>query len=124
VKSNASYERSRLRAQTWWSTARSRCAASTQRAHEAHEGDGYGDGYRYPHAEGGHAGGVSYLPKELEGRRYYEPKDVGFEARIKARLTKLRGEPTDEVSGGRGRDATSSAGSPRSVGTSAVRALR
>ncbi len=53
---------------------------------------GYGDGYRSPHAEGGFAGGVSYLPRELEGRRYYEPKDQGFEARIKARLAKLRGE--------------------------------
>ncbi|MFO0684565.1 MAG: replication-associated recombination protein A [Sandaracinus sp.] len=53
---------------------------------------GYGDGYRYPHAEGGFAEGVSYLPAELAGRRYYEPKDVGFEARIKARLAKLRGE--------------------------------
>jgi putative ATPase len=53
---------------------------------------GYGEGYRYPHAEGGFAGGVSYLPEELAGRRYYEPKDQGFEARIKARLAKLRGE--------------------------------
>ena len=53
---------------------------------------GYGDGYRSPHDEGGNASGVSYLPKELEGRRYYEPKDIGFEARIKARLAKLRGE--------------------------------
>lgn len=53
---------------------------------------GYGDGYRYPHAEGGFAEGAAYLPKELEGRRYYEPKDVGFEARIKQRLAKLRGE--------------------------------
>ncbi len=61
---------------------------------------GYGDGYRYPHAEGGHARGESYLPKELEGRRYYEPKDVGFEARIKARLAKLRG------SGGGGGEET------------------
>lgn len=57
---------------------------------------GYGEGYRYPHAENGFAGGVSYLPKELEGRRYYEPKDQGFEARIKARLAKLRGEGTKE----------------------------
>jgi len=57
---------------------------------------GYGEGYRYPHAEGGHASGVSYLPSELAERRYYEPKDVGFEARIKARLAKLRGEGTKE----------------------------
>ena len=51
---------------------------------------GYGQGYRYPHSEGGHAGGETYLPDELVGRRYYEPKDVGFEGRIKQRLAKLR----------------------------------
>jgi putative ATPase len=52
---------------------------------------GYGDGYRSPHAEGGHAKGVDYLPDELRGRRYYEPKDAGFESKIKARLERLRG---------------------------------
>ncbi len=51
---------------------------------------GYGDGYRYPHAEGGHAG-VDYLPDELRGRKYYEPKDAGFESKIRARLERLRG---------------------------------
>jgi putative ATPase len=61
---------------------------------------GYGDGYRYPHAEGGHARGATYLPTELAGRRYYEPKDQGFEARIKLRLAKLRGEGGGEGEGG------------------------
>ena len=56
---------------------------------------GYGEGYRYPHAEGGHAKGETYLPEALEGERFYEPRDVGFEARIKQRLAKLRGEGED-----------------------------
>jgi putative ATPase len=38
---------------------------------------GYGEGYRYPHAEGGHAAGESYLPDELVGKRYYRPRARG-----------------------------------------------
>jgi putative ATPase len=53
---------------------------------------GYGEGYRYPHDEGGHAAGETYLPDELADRRYYEPKEAGFESRIRERLTKLRGD--------------------------------
>ncbi|MDQ3032113.1 MAG: replication-associated recombination protein A [Myxococcota bacterium] len=53
---------------------------------------GYGEGYRSPHAEGGHAAGETYLPDELAGARYYEPKDAGFESRIKQRLARIRGE--------------------------------
>lgn len=56
---------------------------------------GYGEGYRYPHDEGGHATGATYLPDELAGRRYYSPKDAGFETRIRARLARLRGEAED-----------------------------
>jgi len=53
---------------------------------------GYGEGYRYPHdEEGAVAAGETYLPDELAGRRYYEPKDSGVEARIAAHLEKLRG---------------------------------
>lgn len=51
---------------------------------------GYGQGYRYPHDEGGHATGETYLPDELEGARFYEPTTSGFEARIKERLERLR----------------------------------
>ena len=51
---------------------------------------GYGAGYRYPHDEGGHAEGETYLPESLVGRVYYEPKDVGFETRIRERLQRLR----------------------------------
>ncbi|MEZ4254771.1 MAG: replication-associated recombination protein A [Polyangiales bacterium] len=51
---------------------------------------GYGDGYRYPHDEGGFAEGETYLPDDLAGRRYYEPKDEGLELKIRERLERLR----------------------------------
>jgi putative ATPase len=57
---------------------------------------GYGEGYRYPHDEGGHAAGAAYLPDALVGRRYYEPKEVGFEGRIKQRLAGLRAKKPPE----------------------------
>jgi putative ATPase len=52
---------------------------------------GYGEGYRYPHDEGGYARGVRYLPDALGDKRYYEPKDSGLEAKIRERLARLRG---------------------------------
>jgi len=53
--------------------------------------EGYGDGYRYPHnEEGAFAAGVSYLPEELEGRRFYEPTARGYEKTIGERLDVLR----------------------------------
>jgi len=53
---------------------------------------GYGEGYRYPHDEGGFSRGETYLPDELSGNRYYEPLDSGIETRIRERLATLRGE--------------------------------
>ncbi len=53
---------------------------------------GYGEGYRYPHAEGGHAEGETYLPDALAGKRYYEPKESGFEIKLRSRLARLRGD--------------------------------
>ncbi len=53
---------------------------------------GHGEGYRYPHDEGGFATGETYLPEELAGARYYEPTERGLEAKIAAWLRKLRGE--------------------------------
>jgi putative ATPase len=47
---------------------------------------GYGEGYRYDHAEGGHAAGQSYLPEALKGVTWYEPTDQGFEKTIAERL--------------------------------------
>jgi putative ATPase len=51
---------------------------------------GYGENYRYPHAEDGHAPGETYLPDSLIGRRYYAPTEHGFEATLRERLRKLR----------------------------------
>jgi putative ATPase len=47
---------------------------------------GYGRGYRYDHAEGGHAAGQEYLPEALRGARWYEPTDAGFEKTLAERL--------------------------------------
>jgi putative ATPase len=47
---------------------------------------GYGEGYRYDHAEGGHAAGQTYLPESLAGARWYEPGSQGFEKTIAERL--------------------------------------
>ncbi len=52
---------------------------------------GMGRGYRYPHDEDGFAVGATYLPEALLGRVYYEPKDAGFEGKLRARLIRLRG---------------------------------
>jgi len=46
----------------------------------------YGTGYRYAHDEPGAVTDMSCLPPSLEGRRYYEPTDRGFEKEIRRRL--------------------------------------
>jgi len=46
----------------------------------------YGKGYKYAHAEADAVADMSCLPPALEGRKYYEPKDRGFEKEIKRRL--------------------------------------
>ncbi|MFB7891055.1 replication-associated recombination protein A [Microbacterium sp. NPDC056044] len=51
---------------------------------------GHGKGYVYPHdAEIGIAA-QQYLPDELRGRRYYQPKALGAERDVQARLEKIR----------------------------------
>lgn len=47
---------------------------------------GYAEGYRYDHAEGGHATGQEYLPDALRGSVWYEPTGVGYEKTIAERL--------------------------------------
>jgi putative ATPase len=46
----------------------------------------YGKGYKYAHAEEDAVADMSCLPPALEGRKYYDPKDRGFEKEIKRRL--------------------------------------
>jgi putative ATPase len=46
----------------------------------------YGKGYRYAHDEADGVAEMTCLPPALEGRRYYEPQERGFEKEIKRRL--------------------------------------
>ena len=43
---------------------------------------GYGEHYRYPHDYEGALVEQDYLPEALKDRRYYEPSNRGYEARI------------------------------------------
>lgn len=53
---------------------------------------GYGRDYRYAHDEpDAYAAGEHYLPEEMGDAVFYEPTDRGLEARIRERLTYLRG---------------------------------
>ncbi len=48
---------------------------------------GYGEGYRYDHAEADAiAAGQEYLPEALRGAKWYEPTDRGFEKTVRERL--------------------------------------
>ncbi|MGE5245829.1 MAG: replication-associated recombination protein A [Betaproteobacteria bacterium] len=46
----------------------------------------YGKGYQYAHDEPDAVADMTCLPPALEGRKYYEPKERGFEREIKRRL--------------------------------------
>jgi putative ATPase len=46
----------------------------------------YGKGYRYAHEEAEAIADMSCLPPALEGRKYYVPKERGFERELKRRL--------------------------------------
>jgi len=51
---------------------------------------GYGRGYEYAHDFEEQTAAMECLPEALSGRRFYEPKEVGTEAEIKARLERMR----------------------------------
>ncbi len=51
---------------------------------------GHGKGYVYPHDSEYGIVPQQYLPDELDGRRYYEPKTLGAERDISARLERIR----------------------------------
>ena len=52
--------------------------------------EGYGAGYRYAHDDEAEGMNDRYLPEELAGCVYYEPKESGAEAEIRERLTRWR----------------------------------
>jgi putative ATPase len=55
-----------------------------------HKEWGYGKEYRYPHDYPQAWVEQEYLPAELEGRRFYQPKDQGEEARLSAWWRKVK----------------------------------
>lgn len=46
------------------------------------EGFGHGEGYQYPHAYRDHWVAQQYLPKSLQGKLFYEPGTIGYEATL------------------------------------------
>jgi putative ATPase len=57
---------------------------------QLHKEWGYGKEYRYPHDYPQAWVEQEYLPVELEGRRFYQPKDQGEEARLSAWWRKIK----------------------------------
>ncbi|HYM60343.1 MAG TPA: replication-associated recombination protein A [Thermoanaerobaculia bacterium] len=51
---------------------------------------GYGSGYQYAHDFDDQTTAMECLPESLAGRRFYEPKDAGAEAKIRERLERMR----------------------------------
>ena len=51
---------------------------------------GYGEGYRYAHDEPGGVADMECLPEGLEGARFYEPGEQGWEAKIRERLEEIK----------------------------------
>lgn len=43
---------------------------------------GYSEGYKYSHDYPGHVSDLEYLPKEMQGTKYYEPCGNGYESKI------------------------------------------
>jgi len=48
--------------------------------------EGYGAGYRYAHSEAQNRAQQTHLPEPLIGKRFYEPKEIGFEKQLKEKL--------------------------------------
>ena len=51
---------------------------------------GYGRNYEYAHDYEEQTAAMDCLPQSLAGRRFYEPKDIGFESAIRERLERMR----------------------------------
>lgn len=47
------------------------------------KGFNHGEGYMYPHAYRDHWVAQQYLPNELQGKVYYQPGEIGYEATIR-----------------------------------------
>jgi putative ATPase len=59
-------------------------------SHRDKKAFGHGEGYKYPHSYPGHYVKQQYLPDRLQGKRYYEPSEQGYEREIKKRMEEWR----------------------------------
>ncbi|MDO8683452.1 MAG: replication-associated recombination protein A [Armatimonadota bacterium] len=59
---------------------------------------GHGEGYKYPHDFPDHYVEQEYVPESAKSSPYYEPSDLGHEAKIKKRLEGLRRESEKNAS--------------------------
>ncbi|MBK8011212.1 MAG: replication-associated recombination protein A [Deltaproteobacteria bacterium] len=57
---------------------------------------GRGKNYKYPHDVGGFVPEETYLPEKLQGRRFYEPKEAGYERTIRRRIARWRAEEPED----------------------------
>jgi putative ATPase len=53
-------------------------------------GLGHGEGYQYPHDFEGHFTPQQYLPDQVEGTKFYEPSNEGYEQEVAVRLAEWR----------------------------------
>jgi putative ATPase len=51
--------------------------------------EGYGKSYNYAHDAPEQRAKQTHLPRELLGRKFYEPKDIGYERQLKEKLERL-----------------------------------
>jgi putative ATPase len=63
--------------------------------HRGMRHDGIGVGYKLPHDYEGADVEQQYLPDDLVERRYYEPTEEGWEARVKERMDALTAARAD-----------------------------
>lgn len=57
---------------------------------------GHGDGYKYSHDFPNHYVEQQYLPYELTGEKYYEPGILGYEAKIREHMLKIKGNTKED----------------------------
>jgi len=54
------------------------------------KGFGHGKGYKYPHNYPGHFTEQQYFPDAVQGKKFYQPSDEGYETRIKKFIKQLK----------------------------------
>ena len=57
-----------------------------------HEKLGKGIGYKYAHDYPNHYVNQQYLPSEIEGEKFYEPGDLGYEKTLNEYMKHIKGE--------------------------------